>query len=101
MVFVTVTPASDRRVLAILLLYEWVWYSLHAILRTNEHYGGSSADHQPQLPGVFCQLQLVIWIWIDNDGQVVKTHKNLVKRHPMELLTTSSATEQCVGHFLI
>lgn len=63
----------DRGLLAILLLNEWIWYSLHAILWTDEHYGGPSADHQPQLPGVFCQLQLVIWIWIDNDVQVLKT----------------------------
>lgn len=50
------------RVLAVLLLYEGVGNGLHAVLRTDEHDGGSSADHQPQLPGVFCQLQLVVWI---------------------------------------
>ena len=49
-------------VLAVLLLYEGVGNGLHAVLRTDEHDGGSSADHQPQLPGVFCQLQLVVWI---------------------------------------
>lgn len=65
--------------LAVLLLYERVWYSLHAVLRTDKHYGGSSAHHQPQLPGVFCQLQLVIWIWADQDGHVLNKNSLFIK----------------------
>lgn len=56
--------------LAVLLLYEGVGYGLHAVLRTDQDDGGSSADHQPQLPGVFCQLQLVVWI-------CTQTHKGI------------------------
>lgn len=69
-------------VLAVLLLYEGVRYSLHAVLRTDEHYRGPSADHQAQLPGVFCQLQLVIWIWGDNHGHVINTWEAVSKKAP-------------------
>lgn len=66
------------RALTILLLDERVGYGLHTILRTDEHDWRSSADHQPQLPGVFCQLHLVVRIYQTHKfkGDVTLLHKS-------------------------
>lgn len=56
--------------LRVLLLDEGVGDGLHAVLRADEHHGGAPAHHQAQLPGVLCELVLVVRVCEERGGGV-------------------------------
>lgn len=65
--------------LRVLLLDEGVGDGLHAVLRADEHHGGAPAHHQAQLPGVLCELVLVVRVSHVFDGAIQHEVEEWVK----------------------